>query len=118
IIQEGLKSRQDAADKAEEIIDGQVSTFMGWMRSQDSVGLIREYRAQLDVIKNQELEKALAALQNGGDAEELMKRLAHNLANKLSHKPTSAIRQASIDGHQQLLNSVQEIFDLKGSEEG
>ena len=118
IIQEGLKSRQDAANKAEEIIDGQVSNFMGWMRSQDSVGLIREYRAQLEFIKTQELNKALHALHNGGDAEEVLKRLAHNLANKLSHKPTSAIRQASIDGHQQLLNSVQEIFDLKGSEEG
>jgi glutamyl-tRNA reductase len=118
IIQEGLRNRQEAADKAEEIIDGQVANFMGWMRSQGSVGLIREYRAQLELTKSQELEKAIATLQHGGDPEEVLKRLAHNLTNKLSHKPTAAIRQASMDGNLHLLNSVQEIFDLKGSEEG
>ncbi|MDH5544732.1 MAG: glutamyl-tRNA reductase [Gammaproteobacteria bacterium] len=118
IIQEGLKSRQEAAFKAEEIIDGQVSNFMGWMKSQDSVSLIREFRTQMDILKDAELEKAIAALNGGANAEDVLHRLAHNLTNKLSHNPTAALRRASQDGEVELLKAIQEIYNLKHSEEG
>ncbi|NIV34582.1 MAG: glutamyl-tRNA reductase, partial [Anaerolineae bacterium] len=44
IIQEGLRSRQEAAQQAEEIIDTQVTHFMSWLRSLTAVETIREYR--------------------------------------------------------------------------
>ncbi|WP_455202667.1 glutamyl-tRNA reductase, partial [Kaarinaea lacus] len=37
IIQEGLRSRQEAAEQAEEIIDTQVSHFMNWLQSLGAV---------------------------------------------------------------------------------
>ena len=48
VIQENLKSRQDAASQAEEIIDVQVERFMGWLRAQDAGSSIRDYRQQAE----------------------------------------------------------------------
>ncbi len=112
IIQEGLKSRQEAAQQAEEIIDVQVTHFMGWLRSLSSVSIIREFRESAMTIQQNELEKATAKLQNGNDAEQVLKQLAHSLTNKLIHAPTSQIRQATHDGNQELLSAACTLFEL------
>ena len=117
IIQEGLKSRQEAAEMAEEIIDGQVSSFMGWMQSQDSVGVIRDFRSYVEDIKAHELEKALLLLQSGKvDPEEVLKRFAHNFTNKVAHTPTTKLREAGTEGRKEVFDIIQELFDLKGPE--
>ena len=112
IIQEGLKSRQEAAQQAEEIIEVQVTHFMGWLRSLSSVSIIREFRESAMTIQQSELEKATAKLQNGSDAEQVLKQLAHSLTNKLIHAPTSQIRQATHDGNQELLSAACTLFEL------
>ncbi len=116
IIEEGLKGRREAAVQAEEIIDSQVLQFMGWMQSQDISSVIRHYRETLEQIKHNELNKVLLQLQNGGDPEEIIKRLAHNLTNKFAHTPTKAIRQAGLEGRHTIVHAAQEIFDLKNPE--
>lgn len=112
IIQEGLKSRQEAAKQAEEIIDVQVAHFIGWLRSQDSVSTIREFREQATNIQQSELAKAVTKLQSGAEAEQVLKQLAHSLTNKLIHAPTSQIRQASHDGDTALLDAARTLFEL------
>lgn len=117
IIEEGLKSRREAAKQAEEIIDIQVSDFMSWVRSLDSVNVIRRYRESIETIKRVELEKALAALKNGADPQAAMNQLAHSIVNKLAHAPTKHMRDASMSGELELLQAAQELFDLKDSNE-
>ncbi|MDH5302035.1 MAG: glutamyl-tRNA reductase [Gammaproteobacteria bacterium] len=116
IIEEGLKSRRDAAEQAEEIIDTQVSDFMSWIKAQESINVVRSYREALETIKQQELEKALQMLANN-NPEEVLKRLAHNLTNKLAHAPTKRLRDASMNGDRHILQAAQEIFDLKDTNE-
>ena len=112
IIQEGLKSRQEAAKQAEEIIDVQVAHFIGWLRSQDSVSTIKEFREQAMSTQKSEFGKAISKLQSGVDAETVIKQLAHGLTNKLIHAPTSQIRQASHDGNTALLDAARTLFEL------
>jgi glutamyl-tRNA reductase len=114
IIQEGLKSRQEAAKQAEEIIDTQVTHFMGWVRAQNSVPLIRAFRENSIDLRDQELDKAMKRLLAGGDPEEILQQLAHNLTNKLIHMPSSQMRQASHDGRLDLLRVAQELYGIKG----
>lgn len=114
IIDEGLKSRREAARQAEDIIDHHVSHFMGWMQAQDATDLIREYRAGIDQIRQAELEKALLSLQNGAKPEDVLQRLAHGIANKVAHTPSSVMREAGTSGRAQLLDAAQVLFDLKG----
>ncbi|MDH5692285.1 MAG: glutamyl-tRNA reductase [Gammaproteobacteria bacterium] len=116
IIEEGLKSRQDAAQQAEDIIDTQVLKFMGWIRSQGSVDLIKQFRSQMEQLREQELEKSLKALSKpNANPEEVLKRLAHNLTNKLTHGPTTRLREAGTENRTEVLQVAAEIFDLKNS---
>jgi len=116
IIEEGLKSRREAAQQAEEIIDTQVSQFMGWVKAQNATSLIREYRDRCDRLQQEELDKAIKALRAGGNPEEILKRMAHGITNKLLHTPTSQLRQAAFEGRQQTLDAAQEILGLNNPE--
>ncbi len=115
IIQEGLKSRQEAAKQAEEIIDTQTAHFMGWIQAQGSVSLIRQFREQAQEIREAELEKALRQINNGDDATQVLQKLAHSLTNKLTHAPTSHMRQAGHEGRNDILAAARELLELKSS---
>ncbi len=112
IIDENLKSRQDAAHQAEEIIDTQVTHFMGWLRSLESISTIRSFREQAEGLRDETLARALAQLERGENPEQVMQELARLLTNKLTHTPSVQIRQASYDGRMDVLDIVRELFEL------
>jgi len=113
IIQENLRSRQEAAKQAEEIIDVQVSHFMGWLRSLDSVDVIRALRESADAVRDETVERALRQLQGGKAPEEVVRELARLLTNKLTHNPCTQMRRASYEGRDELLEAARELFNLK-----
>lgn len=113
VIQENLKSRQQAAAQAEEIIDVQVERFMAWLRARDAVTRIREFRSRAERERQQVLEKARRQLACGHDPDQVLEYLAHTLTNKLIHEPTTRLRQAGEDGRQDLLQAASELFDIK-----
>ncbi len=112
IIDEGLKSRQEAALKAEEIIDVEVSHFMNWLRSLDSIAIMREFREHAEDIRDKAVANALKQLKNGKEAEQVIKELARQLTNKLIHKPSIQIKQAGMDDRNELIDAAIELFDL------
>lgn len=113
IIDEGLKSRQEAAEQAEEIIDTQVAHFMGWLQSLNAVDTICQFRDQAMNIRDAEVAKALKQLDHGADAEMVLQKLAHNLTNKLTHAPSAQLRQAGFDGRDEILDAARLLFQLK-----
>lgn len=117
IIDENLKSRQDAALQAEEIIDTQVASFMGWLGSLDAVGTIRAFREQAEATRDEVLDKALRRLAAGDDPRQVAEELARLLTNKLIHTPTARLQQAGADGHNQLLDALRELYQLRGPED-
>jgi glutamyl-tRNA reductase len=116
IIQEGLKSRQEAAEQAEEIIDTQVAHFMGWLQSLNAVDTIRRFRQQTDQIRELEMQKALQQLNSGASAEQVLQKLAHNLTNKFTHAPSTQMRQAGFEGQDELLDAARILFELKNTD--
>ena len=113
IIQEGLRSRQEAAQQAEEIIDTQVTHFMSWLQSLGAVDTIRDYRVSIETMRDQALQGALSQLQKGQPPEQAMQELARLLTNKLMHTPCSNMKQAGYDGRADLLAAARELFNLK-----
>lgn len=113
IIEEGLKSRQEAAEQAEEIIDTQVAHFMGWLQSLSAVDTICQFRDHAMGIREAEVAKAMQRLANGADAEQVLQKLAHNLTNKLTHAPSAQLRQAGFDGRDEILDAARLLFQLK-----
>ncbi len=112
IIDEGLKSRQEAALKAEEIIDIEVSHFMNWLRSLNSITTMCQYRTQAAEVRDQALSYARKQLNNGQPVEEVLEHLARQLTNKLIHKPCIKIKQAGMDDRAELIDAAIELFDL------
>lgn len=113
IIQEGLRSRQEAALQAEEIIDTQVTHFMGWLRSLSAVNTIRDYRQSAEQLRDEALEQALRQLRAGKPADVVVSELARQLTNKLMHHPCHSMKQAGYDGRSELLDAARELFNLK-----
>ena len=117
IINEGMKSRQEAAIQAEKIIDVQVAHFMGWIKSLDSIPTIRTYREQIEQVRDIEINKAKRLLAQGANPEEVIQQLARALCNKITHAPTVQIRKASYEGREDLIKAAQELLDIKDQDQ-
>ena len=113
IIDEGLRSRQQAAEQAEEIIDVQVAHFNGWLQSLDAGLTIGTYRRDAERLRDEELLKALQLLQRGANPEETLQRFAYNLTNKLIHQPSCQMKKASYEGRHNVLDVARELLGIK-----
>jgi len=111
-IDQNMDSRRKAAEQAEEIIDTQVEHFLSWMRSQGAQSVIKDYRLQAELTRNQALSKALLQLNKGQAAEDVLNHLAHTLTNKLIHTPSAQLREAGENDRHDLVAAAREIFKL------
>lgn len=113
VIEENLRNRYEAALEAEEIINERVISFMDWMLSRDAVSTIRALRNQAHSLQQEVTETALRRLQQGADPDTLLQEVTRTLTNKLLHMPTTQLRDASARGRDDLLQAVQELYDLR-----
>lgn len=112
VIRENMKSRQEAAQQAGEIIALQTGEFMGWLRSLDAVTLIQDYRRSAEVTRDQVLAKAQRMLEAGRSPAEALEYLAHTLTNKLTHTPSAKLREAGSLGRHELLDAANALLQL------
>jgi len=112
VVEDGLRSRQAAAEAAREIIDFHASEFLAWLRSLNALDLIQDYRRGAECIRDQVLALARRRLEAGKPAEEVMSFLAHTLTNKLLHAPSARLRQAGREGQAEILEAANTLFDL------
>lgn len=116
VILENMRSRENAANKAEEIVEAGVSTWQSQLQVLDVVDTIRAFRSSVEETRDIELEKSLASLRSGQDPEQVLKSLARNLTNKLMHSPTTAIKQAGEEGRSEHIDIAHDLFGLKKPE--
>ncbi|MDG6779123.1 glutamyl-tRNA reductase [Thiomicrorhabdus sp. zzn3] len=117
IIEDNKQSRQSAAQEAEEIISVQSENFMAQFHAIQEVNpLIQTFRQHCLEIKEQALQQALHQLDNGAQPEEVIKKLANQLTNKLLHNPTKQLHQAGLAGQHQLIESAKTLL-LNDSEQ-
>jgi glutamyl-tRNA reductase len=112
VIDENMRSREQAAEIAREIIEESVIHYEQELKALDAKDLLLAYRQAVESARDAELSKALKALQAGQSAEEILQMLARNLTNKFLHKPSAALKQASSQGNYQFLNDFQNLLDL------
>jgi glutamyl-tRNA reductase len=111
IVEEGKKSRASAAEAAENIIQFKVDQFLHqWQLISDAAPLIRDYRQHAEQLRDSSLDQALRAMEAGHDPEEVLKKLAYQLTNKLTHTPCSAIRDAGNSGGDHVLQTARSLL--------
>lgn len=112
VIQENLRSREQAARQAEKIIDTQVSHFMGWWNSLNTVDTICILRERANNTREMLVAKAKRMIDNGKSPYEAIDYLAHTLTNTLMHTPCSQLRQAGYDGRDGIVAAARQLFQL------
>ena len=112
VIEESLRSREDAARQAEEIIDQHVGRFMSWLGTREVLATLRALRGGAEATRDAMLEKAYRRLAAGTPPEEVMDYLARTLTNKLLHTPTVQIRRAGADAREELVDAARTLFEI------
>ncbi len=112
VIAENLKSRQGAAQAAEELISAGAEEFMQRLRALAAVDVLKAYRQQAERLRDDELAKAQRLLARGYPADAVMAQLARGLTNKLLHAPSVQLKKISADGRVDALTLAQELFAL------
>ncbi|MBB3143199.1 glutamyl-tRNA reductase [Halomonas organivorans] len=103
VIEENRRHRQVAADQAESLIEHGVDRWQHERRLRSGGELIRDVRARGEALRDQARDQALERLARGEDPEAVVNRLAHQLTNRLLHRPTVALREAASDERRELL---------------
>ena len=120
VIADNRGTRAREAAKAETIVDREVDAYWRWFTSLDVVPTIVALREKLEVIRQRELERSLAAL---GDVDprqrEVMERLTTTLVNKILHGPVTALRRHRADAAEAFyVEAARRLFRLgPGSDE-
>ncbi|CBL45444.1 Glutamyl-tRNA reductase [gamma proteobacterium HdN1] len=114
VIDENRKQREAAATQAEGIVLQRTASFMDGLRALDATTTIREYRTHVEQLRTAELEKAVALIQQGANAEEVMQRLSQALVNKIMHHPSVTLKRAAEEGRVDRLEWARDLFGLVG----
>ncbi|AXY33079.1 glutamyl-tRNA reductase [Yersinia pseudotuberculosis] len=112
IIQHNMAQRQAAAVQAESIVQQESMNFMTWLRAQGAVETIRDYRSQAELVRSEMTAKALVAIEQGANVEQVINELAYKLTNRLIHAPTKSLQQAASDGDMERLQLLRDSLGL------
>lgn len=105
-VEDNRRSRREAADAAESIIDLQVAHYARQAATGARSGPIKRLRAHGELVKAEVLERARQQLAAGQAPEAALEFLAHTLTNRLLHPPTVALREAAASGDAAMLDAV------------
>jgi glutamyl-tRNA reductase len=113
VIDENLRSRQQAAEEAEVMIELSVEHFMAWWRALELHNPIASVRRGAEADRDEILAKARTLLERGRSPEDALEFLAHTLTNKLLHAPSANLRAAALRGDAELLQAAEKLFDAQ-----
>ncbi|WP_296281997.1 glutamyl-tRNA reductase [Pseudoxanthomonas sp.] len=109
-VEDNRRSRREAADAAEAIIDVQVGRFMESLLAGSRQEPLKRLRALGESTREDVLAKARQQLANGREPEQVLEFLAHTLTNRLLHPPTAALREAALSGDADLARAADRLF--------
>ncbi|MFT5082208.1 MAG: glutamyl-tRNA reductase [Lentisphaeria bacterium] len=112
VIDENKRSRQQAAKIAHEIIDEGIKRYLREKRSASAVNTIKSFRKNIELIREQELQKSLKHLSTGASPKEVLTQLARNLSNKFMHQPTAQVKKAGAEGREDIVLGFKTLFDI------
>ena len=102
VVQANLRERQKEAERAEALVEKEVTQFIAWLQSLEVVPTIVSFRRKLEAIREAELQKAMNRLPHLSPEErEAIAALTVSLVNKILHEPMTELKRLSTrrDGH-------------------
>jgi glutamyl-tRNA reductase len=119
VSSENAEERRREAARGEAIVVEQQQRFDGWFAALRVVPTIRHLRSHAESIRCGELQRSLARLSLGPDAEEAVDALTRSIVNKLLHVPMSRLkREAEREEGMAYLEVARVLFGLDGDDTG
>lgn len=109
-VEDNRRSRREAAEAAEAIIDVQAARFSEQLAAAGRTAPLLQLRAYGRDARDHALARARQQLAAGASADEVLELLAHTLTNRLLHAPTVAVREAAHSGDAELLRAAEKLF--------
>jgi glutamyl-tRNA reductase len=109
-IEDNRRSRREAAEQAEAIIELQTARFVEQWQASGRQQPLLQLRAHGEAARAEALSKARAQLAAGMPPEQALDLLAHTLTNRLLHAPTVALREAARSGDAELARAAERMF--------
>jgi glutamyl-tRNA reductase len=116
MITRGMDERRTAALQAEQLVECELDNYIRWHRSLRAKNTICDYRTQMQRLAEHELKRAQEKLSAGLHQETVMQEFCTRLVNKLTHQPTVGLRQAALDGREELLDLANYLFNSRLTE--
>ncbi len=111
MIAKGMDERRTAALQAEQLIDSELDNYIRWHRSLRAKGAICDYRAQMQDLAQQELQRAMKKLATGQCQLSVLTEFSERLVKKLTHAPSVGLRRAAWDDREELLDLAHYLFN-------
>lgn len=112
MVNQNLEQRAIAAKEADYIIDEESALFIQWLQTRLASQLIKTYRHQAMNIKSELETKAIKAIENGADVNNVIALLTHRLTNRLIHAPTQSLLHAAKHDYLTILSQSLDLKEL------
>lgn len=112
VIEDNMRNRKEAAHYAEAMLELRADEYMRWLASRDAAGMIATLHARSAKEQQAVVAKARRMLAQGQDPETILAYAASNLAKRLLHNPSVALREAGDDERQALIDAAMRLFKL------
>jgi glutamyl-tRNA reductase len=115
VVAQNQENRRQAAMEAQKLLDEEVESFCAWHRSTETFSTISCLREKIEIIREQELNKALSRL--GSEFalkhQETIEALSRGIVNKILHDPMVQLRsQQDLESQRRALHALQVLFNL------
>ena len=112
VMEEGKDRRQHESKRADKIVIKSLEEYLEKEKTIVSNAAIQELFEKADNMVDFSLEKSLAKIRNGKDAEAIMKRFAYEIKKKVLHYPVIGMKEASKTGRKDCLSCMKRMFCL------
>ncbi|HKV58363.1 MAG TPA: glutamyl-tRNA reductase [Ktedonobacteraceae bacterium] len=115
-VEEGIRLRLQEVEQVQAIIAEESHAFQRWLRSLSVTGTISDLRQRVDLLREQELARAMQRLpatltEREADA---VRELTTRLVNKLLHTPMLRLKDAAAEGQGHVYaEALRYLFDLE-----
>ena len=120
VVSRNQEFRQKIAKEAESLVEEERIIFLEWWASLEAVPVINKLRSDLELIRKEELQKALSRMGPDFSARErkVVEALTKGIVNKILHTPVTKLRSPqSRDERQASLKIVEKLFSLVDEEQ-
>ena len=117
IIDKNLNIKEKAAAEAEKIVTFYADQYKPQEALSENSKILRDFREAHNLIKDEEVLKAITSLDKGEKPREIIIQLANQLTNKIMHEPTVKLKAALDWNNQPLIEAAVELYDLGKKDE-